>query len=125
MPAGGDRVTAAPCRRDWQYLNRSHARQLRSLNLAEQLANLRRRHGEIGLEKQTREMQTDGLAVLQVDDRRARVAAERRAVVLQFVGPDVGDLAGREALLLVDVAENPLRRDADPARAGRARDSRW
>ena len=53
-------------------------------------------------------MKTDGFARAQVDHRRARIAPQCRAVVLQFVRPDVGDLTGREALLLVDVAEDSL-----------------
>ena len=53
-------------------------------------------------------MQADGFTGFQIDDRRARVAPERRAIVLQLVGSDVGHLAGREALLLVDVAEDSL-----------------
>ncbi len=58
----------------------------------------------------TGEVQGDGLAGVEVDNGRARVAAERGAVVRDelLLVADLGDLAGREPLDVVDVAEDAV-----------------
>ena len=73
--------------------------------LVEPRAYGRRGDREVTVLLATGEVQGDGLAGVEVDNGRARVAAERGAVVRDelLLVADLGDLAGREPLDVVDV----------------------
>jgi hypothetical protein len=75
----------------------------------QQRAEVRGGHGEVRrVVDQAAMVDADGFAGFEIDEHRAGVAAERRAIVLDAIAVDAHHAAGREPLLLIDIIAKDL-----------------